>query len=372
MTFLIVSHTPHYQRDNLVYAYGPYVREMNLWCENFDKVVVLAPLHNSKEISDIHLPYQSENIEVQPISSFSLTSAKAILRSFFVIPWVFLQILFRMRQADHIHLRCPGNVGLLGCMAQSFYPSVPKTAKYAGNWDPNATQPYTYRFQKRWLEHPILSRKMQVLVYGNWDVSSKNIVSFFTATYAKTEAETPINKMLSEPFRFLFVGSLSPGKRPLYAIQFVAYLNAEGIPCRLDVYGDGPERETIDVYLEEHHLEPLVTLHGNQTSETVKQAYKASHFLLLPSKSEGWPKVVAEAMFWKTIPLVTPISCVPWMLGQGSRGVLLSLALEKDANEIIRLINDKDTYKIMATGAQDWSRQYTLEAFREAIKRRIQ
>src|SRR5690606_34200508 len=48
-----------------------------------------------------------------------------------------------------------------------------------------------------------------------------------------------------------------------------------------------------------------------------------SHFLILASKSEGWPKAVAEAMFFGCILIVTPVSCVPWMLNYGSRGILI-------------------------------------------------
>jgi hypothetical protein len=40
-----------------------------------------------------------------------------------------------MRVADHIHLRCPSNIGCWVACSNSF-PKTPKSAKYAGNWDP--------------------------------------------------------------------------------------------------------------------------------------------------------------------------------------------------------------------------------------------
>ena len=46
--------------------------------------------------------------------------------------------------------------------------------------------------------------------------------------------------------------------------------------------------------------------------------------MILPSKSEGWPKAIAEGMFFGCIPIATPVSCVPWMLADGSRGILVS------------------------------------------------
>jgi len=108
------------------------------------------------------------------------------VQSFYAF-WNGLIIFKAMYQADHIHLRCPGNIGLLGCVVQILFPFKLKTAKYAGNWDPKAKQPWSYRFQKWLLSNSFLTRNMKVLVYGEWEGSSKNIHPFFTATYWESE-----------------------------------------------------------------------------------------------------------------------------------------------------------------------------------------
>jgi len=165
------------------------------------------------------------------------------------------------------------------------------------------------------------------------------------------------------------VGSLSPGKRPLYAIQLVELLEKKGIDCRLDFYGEGTERNTLETYIAENNLEHLISLHGNETAVTVEEAYKKSDFLVLPSQSEGWPKVVAEAMFFGCIPIVTRISCVPWMLGEGERGILLSRELEADVNLLISFISEDRKHSEMSKKVQVWSQQYTLDKFEEEIQR---
>jgi len=43
MTLTIISSTLHKHIDGNYYAYGPYVREMNIWTKYVDKVVVVAP-----------------------------------------------------------------------------------------------------------------------------------------------------------------------------------------------------------------------------------------------------------------------------------------------------------------------------------------
>jgi hypothetical protein len=44
--------------------------------------------------------------------------------------------------------------------------------------------------------------------------------------------------------------------------------------------------------------------------------------VLLPSNSEGWPKAIAEGMFWGCVQLQTAVSCVPYMLDYGKEGLL--------------------------------------------------
>jgi hypothetical protein len=58
--------------------------------------------------------------------------------------------------------------------------------------------------------------------------------------------------------------------------------------------------------------------------------------VLLPSDSEGWPKI-AEGMFWGCVPIATAVSCVPYMLDYGKED-LLDLDLEKDANAMVHLL----------------------------------
>src|SRR5690606_25435867 len=128
--------------------------------------------------------------------------------SLFKLPVILFKIFKACQKTDHIHLRCPGNIGLLGCLVQIFFPKTPKTAKYAGNWDPKAKQPLSYKLQKWLLNNTFLTRNMQVLVYGNWENQTKNIKPFFTATYTDSEIEKPLERDYSGHLQCVFVGSL--------------------------------------------------------------------------------------------------------------------------------------------------------------------
>jgi glycosyltransferase involved in cell wall biosynthesis len=274
-----------------------------------------------------------------------------------------------MRKSDHIHLRCPGNMGLLGCFVQILFPNKTKTAKYAGNWDPKSSQPFSYKLQKWILSNTFLTRNMQVLVYGQWEGSSKNIKPFFTATYNEVDKLPIIPKDFKQQFRFIFVGALVSGKNPLYAIQLIENLHNEGFNVALDLFGEGAERNNLKQYISQNKLEKIISLKGNQTQEMVKKAYEQSHLVILPSESEGWPKAIAEGMFWGCVPVATKVSCVPFMLDYGNQGVLLEMNLDKDINQMEILLGNQANYEIKSKKACDWSRNYTLDVFEQEIKK---
>ncbi len=368
MNFLIVTHVLHAKREADYLAYAPYVKEMNLWLKYVDKVTIVAPLLADKEIRPIDIAYQHENIDFKSIPAFNLLSIKSSLKTLLVLPVIFFKIIGAMRKADHIHLRCPGNIGLIGCVSQIFFPSKIKTAKYAGNWDPNSKQPLSYRLQKRILSNTFLTKKMNVLVYGDWKNQTKNIKSFFTATYRDRDKGEVKKRTFSDTITFSFVGSLSPGKRPLLTIQIIEALRKRNYNVRLDVYGDGAKRNELESYIAQNQLQEYITLHGNVTSNRVKEVHKTAHFMMLPSKSEGWPKVVAEAMFWGSLPIVTKISCVPYMLDEGNRGILIEPTVESAVEAIENVLKSPEAYQEKVEKAIEWSRIYTLDTFENELK----
>ena len=435
MKLLVISSAPVVAIDGKFHLYAPYEKEMQLWAKHADTIQFCCPIwREDRKLLIAPISFEVEGI--QEVKEFDITSFSNKLKAIPLAIVALIKIFKAMQQADHIHLRCPGNIALLACLVQILFPKKTKTAKYAGNWDSNAKQPWSYRMQKWLLSNTFLTRNMQVLVYGEWPNQTKNVKPFFTATYSESEiqnlefsiqnklspqADTSSEKSESRttekeldlprsdkddntllslraesrtiensldsarldktenklfptpdsqlPTSFLFVGTLSKGKQPLYATQLVEELHKRGKKVMLDMYGEGVLRKELEHYIWQNNLQTIVALRGNQSKETVLKAYQSSHFLILPSKSEGWPKVVAEAMFWGCVPLASPVSCVPYMLGNGSRGLLLTERLSEDVNQLIELLHDPETYQKMANEGQNWSRQFTTDKFEAEIKK---
>jgi glycosyltransferase involved in cell wall biosynthesis len=356
----------HQKQGNQYFGYGPYVREMNLWLRENDQLIVVAPLEKTI-ISAIDLTYSHKNIKFFPIPNFNLTSSIEICKTVFLLPFVIFNIFRGMFIADHIHLRCPGNIGLLGCIIQILFPFKKKTAKYAGNWDPHSKQPWSYRLQQLILKNTFLTRNMKVLVYGEWPNQTRNIIPFFTATYSEADQLDIMKSDMKAGINLIFVGALVKGKNPIASLEVLHALSNLGVKAQLTYCGDGPERAYLNSKIKAYHLEQQLHLLGNINAASVKNELQKAHFLIFISDSEGWPKVVAEAMWWGCVPITTPVSCVPQMLGEGKRGILVDNNPPAIAAMIHQLLSEEEKLNEMKKEAMEWSRKYTLEKFEKEL-----
>lgn len=371
MRLVVISFAPFIQKDDYFYAYSPYIKEIEIWAKHSNEIAFACPI--LKEDKDLLIsPIQFPISKIFVVKEFNIKSFWSIIKALSYSFWNFYQLFQAMIWADHIHLRCPGNLGVFGCIVQIFFPNKSKTVKYAGNWDPKSKQPISYRFQKWLLSNTILTKNMQVLVYGKWEGSTKNIKPFFTASYYEKDKVPVLPRKLNGRIEFVFVGTLSVGKQPLYAIKIIQELTKMGVDARLNLYGNGNEKPKLENYISCNQLEKIIFLKGNFSHEEMKKVYKEAHFNILPSKSEGWPKVVAEGMFWGCLPIATQVSCVPNMLDNGNRGLFLTMDIQKDIDLIYDLIQNQYRYDEKVNEGIEWSRKYTLDLFENEIKNLLQ
>lgn len=97
----------------------------------------------------------------------------------------------------------------------------------------------------------------------------------------------------------LFVGRLVDGKRPRDAIEAVMGL-PEKTNAKLFMVGDGPLREELELLADREIVEFLEQL----PYEEMPAVYRAGDLLLLPSRTEGLPRTILEAMA-SGLPVVT-------------------------------------------------------------------
>lgn len=95
----------------------------------------------------------------------------------------------------------------------------------------------------------------------------------------------------------LFVGRLVDGKRPGDAVKAVSRLS-DRMDAKLYIVGDGPLREELETEAEN------VVFLGHVDYDKLPAIYRSGDVLLLPSRAEGLPRTVLEAMA-TGLPVVT-------------------------------------------------------------------
>jgi glycosyltransferase involved in cell wall biosynthesis len=133
---------------------------------------------------------------------------------------------------------------------------------------------------------------------------------------------------------------------------------AQAVPeVRLTVVGRGPERPVIEALVDE--LGDRVTLIDWLAPEEVAQAFDRSWLLVLPSASEGLPRVGIES-FARGRPVVgTFRGGIPDLVRPGHNGALVEGKDERGLAEVlIRLLGDRAEVERLAAGAAESGASY--------------
>ena len=71
MKFAIITHASHKRKENNIFSYEPYVREMNLWTSKAFEIKIVAPMAEDV-ITSIETCYNHKNIQIIPIVVFDV------------------------------------------------------------------------------------------------------------------------------------------------------------------------------------------------------------------------------------------------------------------------------------------------------------
>jgi len=154
----------------------------------------------------------------------------------------------------------------------------------------------------------------------------------------------------------LFVGRLVEGKRPIDALDAVAALRERFPGATLTVCGDGPLRQTMADRAGDHGLDHAVTFLGHVDYDAMPGVYRAADALVLPSRAEGLPRTVLEAMATDTPVVVSDLPQVAPAVDGGGETVAVG-DVEAFADALGAVLTDPDMYDPMGavSGRYEWT-----------------
>ena len=161
--------------------------------------------------------------------------------------------------------------------------------------------------------------------------------------------------------RLLYVGRLSHEKGLDCLIQALPYLVKENNRLTLSICGDGPETKRLRILVERLGMTDYVNFHGFVPwGEKLSKIYLDSDIFILPSLSEGVPKVLLEAMA-SGIPIIaTNVGGIPDIINDLENGILVPPGnSEAIADAVKMIIKNNSLQKKLIRNGYDFIREHT-------------
>jgi glycosyltransferase involved in cell wall biosynthesis len=333
---------------------------------NFEKVWHLAYLHEGVA-PNTYTPYSSGGVEfvaLHPAGGHGLSDKLKVIG----LALKNLAIIEKyLDQADAAQLRLPTGMGvyLLPWISWRIKRSFKLWIKYAGNWK-HPHPPITYRFQRWFLIHNF--QHAPVTINGSWPDQPSHCYTFENPCLTDAELnegkEAASPKNFEGPLRILFVGRMEPAKGVDKILNMLHHLPSQNDIADITLAGEGDLKRYRE--LAETSRFPIHITGGIHRRELNKW-YASSHLLILPSDSEGFPKVVAEAAAFGCVPVVSNVSSIGQYIN-ASNGLLLSSVEPKAmAIEITELLRDRIALKKKSTEATAMAEKFTYSYYNKRI-----
>jgi len=154
----------------------------------------------------------------------------------------------------------------------------------------------------------------------------------------------------------VYAGRLIPEKQVPSLVPALA-LARERIPTlRGEIYGDGPERAKVAAEIRRLGLEEVVSVPGFVNGETLEHAFARAMCLVLPSRREGYGRVVIEAAA-RGVPVVVvdgPDNAATELVEESVNGTIAASAEPEELGAAIVRIQGAGT--ALRDSSADWFR----------------
>lgn len=345
----------------------------------FKKIYLIAPVLNTKERKGRHI-IDIEKIEIHPLryftSGFQLYIAKLPIIAFQILGW-FIKSSRRWNAAWIIDPLLPSQIFYLSCKLFR-KPSI----LYLRCNDEYEILKRNKTGIRRLLARgyglylrsciPLMVNNMSTLVTGE-DLYRryKNCRNHVYKVVATTVTETDIlskkpnmkGRLTSKRIRLLSVGNLIAIKGHDYLIEALQLLTKENeYSFTLTLIGTGNYESVIRAKIENLGLTDQVRLIGYIPHGELNSFYEKADIFVLPSLSEGTPKVIPEAMA-KGLPVIaTSVGGTPSLIDHMKNGIIVEPKNPGAiAEAVLNLVKDQALRKLIIENSLKSAEKFTIK-----------
>lgn len=353
-------------------AFEPVVREIENFSHIFSSITWLAYKYPFSDKSN-----NLRTANVPKLNYYLLTAVGGPgFKQRIKIIYTYIRLLIILprliRRADVVHTRGPSHPAIVAAFYSIFFfRSKIFWHKYAGNWAAEKN-PLSYYLNKSLL---LKAKRAKVTINGRWPGQPQHLLSFENPCLTEQEREVGREIIESKNYNnsldFVFIGNLTESKGVGHILKAFKSLTNEPRIGMLHIVGDGVERNKYENYAYQEKIR--CRFYGFLPKNEVNVILAGSHVLLLPSDSEGFPKVVAEGANYGCIPVVSAISSIPQYIKDNINGFLMPSVDPEVLIYCIRKILSMPESELgrMAKNAYEMGDSFTYENYNRRILKDI-
>jgi len=382
--------------DDLHYHCGDYVvpkaGNISLFIAGFhpyfQEIVLCVPMQELDKslLTPLEWPHRVRFAGLAPYETV-LEYAKRLPKML----WHNLPVFWReIRRANMVWIRLPAANGIFAFMIAKAL-RRPIVVFLVGDVDKVSAANPRYRGWLAWLRKVgvyvdwkvtiFMARRSLVFAYGS-ELANKlrqagcsDVEVSFTSLVKDEELKYPdkTSALALQTRRILFIGRLSREKGVHILLEASSLLGKDGYRLQLDIVGGGPDERNLKSRVKALPGNVLVKFwgyvpHGEKFNHLIKQA----EVFVLPSLSEGVPKVLLEVMA-KGVPVVaSEVGGIPDLITHNYNGLLVPPHNPQALAEAIKiLLDDNQLRSRIACGAFHFAQEHTHQKQVARITRRV-
>jgi glycosyltransferase involved in cell wall biosynthesis len=377
MRLVVFSHKPCWPCSESPTGYatdGGFPFQMRAISELFRSTTVVVPCANVEAQGGVsHL--SGHNMRIVPLTT---PWGRGLTRKIAFVFWILRNgpTFFReINRADAVHAPVPGDIGTIG-MLLAVLLRKPLFVRHCGNW--NVQRTHAERFWRWFMERFAGGRNVMLATGGHANPPSDtnpNIGWIFSTSLQERDfkAHEPklVNGSTAKP-RLIIACRQEARKGTDKVIESLPLILKRFPNATLDVLGDGSALPALKQLASTLNVSERITFHGKVDQPTVVQLMREAALFCYPTAaSEGFPKVVLEALACGLPVITTPVSVLPQLVANGCGLILEENTPEKLAAAADNVLSDRDLYLRMSHKALETARQYSLERWRDQIGTRL-
>lgn len=372
MRLAVVSHKICWSADDSPSGYatdGGFPMQMRAISELFSETRLVVPCQKNQNQTGI-INLEGKNLFLRPLT---VPKGENLRRKLAMFNWILKngrKIWREIKNSDAVHALIPGDVGTIG-MLFAVWQKKPLFVRYCGNWARRQT--VAERFWIWSLERLAGGRNLMLATGGaEHSPSSKNpnIKWIFSTSLKAADLEKgrPKRRKNSNAPKLIIVCRQEKGKGTDIVLESLPLILDEFPQATLEIVGDGDFLPQLEKLARNLKIEKQVTFHGKVSPTAVLKLLSKADLFCFPTASEGFPKVILEALANGLPVVTTAVSVLPQLIEKTGSGVILpSATAESLSAAVCEIFGNEETYNRMSENAIRTARNYSLEKWRDLI-----